>query len=131
MFLCTFQDNGAISIVIEFRGEVWDILADFDVMTAKDSTKGYYCRQCEIGARKYHSSRELLWVRHSLEPLRAWTNCNLRSSMRLCLYKYKCSTWARLLPLHKIVHDPDRRCRVRMIRAVRPVWASGIRNFMR
>ena len=40
MFLCTFQDNGAISIVIEFHGEVWDILADFDVMTNRDSSKG-------------------------------------------------------------------------------------------
>ena len=120
MFLCACQDKGAISIVVEFRCEVWDILADFDVITARDSAKGYYGRQREIGARKYHSSRELLWVRHSLEPLRAWTNRNLRSSTLLCLYRYKCSTWARLQPLHKVVHEPDRHCRVRMLRAVRP-----------
>ena len=126
MFLCTFQDNGAISIVIEFRGKVWDIPADFDVMTVRDSARGYYCRQCEIRTRKYYSSRELLWVRHSLEPLRAWTNRKLRSSIRLGLYQYNSSTWARLLTVHKSVYDPDRQCRVRIIRAVRP---GGVRNF--
>ena len=126
LFLCTFQDDGAINIVIKFRGEVWDILVDFDVMTARDSAKGYYCRQCEIGARKYHCSRELFWIRHGLEPMRTWTHRNLRSSMRLCVYKYNSSTWARLQPLHKIVHDPDRQCRVRMFRAVRPGYSRGM-----
>ena len=131
LFLCTFQDDGAINIVIKFRGEVWDILADFDVMTDRDSSQRYYCRLCEIGARKYHSSRELLWVHHSLEPLRAWTNRNMRSNMRLCMYKYNSSTWARLQALHKIVHDPDRHCRVRMFSAVRPGYSGGMPYFMR
>ena len=131
LFLCTFQDDGAINIVIQFRGEVWDILADFDVMTDRDSSQRYYCRLCEIGARKYHSSRELLWSRHSLEPLRAWTNRNLRSKMRLCLYKHNSSTWARLHALQGIIHDPDRQCRVRMLRAVRPGCFGGMRNFTR
>ena len=131
MFLCTFQDNGAISIVIKFRGKVWDILAEFDVMTARDSAKGYYCPQCEIGARKYHSSRELLWVRHSLEPLLAWTNRSLRSSIWLCLYKYNGSTWARLLPLHKTVYDSDRQCRVHMFCPVRSGFSRGTLYLMR
>ena len=47
MFLCACQDKGAISIVVEFRCEVWDILADFDVITARDSAKGYYGRHAK------------------------------------------------------------------------------------
>lgn len=53
-------------------GELWDIVADFDISPQRTWEGRFFCGLCE--RPKYYGSEMELWERHSLEPWRKWLN---------------------------------------------------------
>lgn len=84
--------------VFDDKDNCWDLLTDFDLYAEQDAAGRYYCRYCAEEHREFFQSMRELWEKHSLEPVLAWVNENLRPDRWLCLFgDPKRGTWARLV----------------------------------
>jgi hypothetical protein len=97
------NESGNFEIGVYFRGECWDIVAEFDVYPSRNSQGQYYCRECKRSYEQclsrehpaFYSSIQKLWIEHSFEPFLRWANKNLQSCCRLCLGSGEgIGTWA-------------------------------------
>lgn len=84
------------------KGNLWDILTDFDVYAKRDGAGLYYCSLCLEKHREFYSSERELWEKHSLEPMLAWANENLRPDRWACLCKTGGVRWAELIEADKL-----------------------------
>lgn len=95
-----FIDNQYQSMICaDYKGKMWDIIAEFDVWQSKNK-KGYYCSGCEVEDRKYYKDKSELWIDHCFEPLIEWTNDAFIRNKWLCFFAMKeapeyGSTWYR------------------------------------
>jgi hypothetical protein len=95
-----FIDNQHQSMICaDYKGEIWDIIAEFDVWQSKNK-KGYYCSGCEEEDRKYYKNKSELWIDHCFEPLIEWTNNEFTNNKWLCFFAMRQapeygSTWYR------------------------------------
>jgi len=85
-----------ITIAVDYGGECWDLLADFD-MVEEHSEHGYYCSLCPMENTKYYQSRETLWREHTFETFLAWCNETLAPANWLVLYDYHIGREAKLM----------------------------------
>jgi hypothetical protein len=84
--------------IMDDQDNWWDILTDFDLGAQQDDAGRYYCSLCIDEHREFFPSKRELWEKHSLEPILAWANENLRPDRWLCLFgKPNDATWARLV----------------------------------
>ena len=72
-------------ICADYKGEMWDIIAEFDVWQSRNK-KGYYCSGCEGEDRKYYKDKSELWIDHCFEPLIEWTNDEFTKNKWLCFF---------------------------------------------
>ncbi len=84
---CLFQ-NWEIMVWVHYKGDCWDGLCGFDASVRRSSKDQYYCALCFPEYRKYYSSRQELWVKHSFEPFLEWANETFVSTNYLCLSQY-------------------------------------------
>ena len=86
-----------IDVFVEWNGDCWDLIADFNVVEQRTS-KGYSCLLCPPEDRKLHSTREQLWVEHAFEPFLDWSNETLAPARWLALHgEPEHATWVELL----------------------------------
>ena len=79
--------RSGIIISVNYQGECWDLLGDFDTVE-EHSELGYYCRLCLPESRRYYQSREDLWREHTFEEFLRWCNETLAPANWLVLYEY-------------------------------------------
>ena len=75
-----------LSVVVNWQGECWDCLVDFEAMPRKTPV-GYECQLCPTEPLQSWSSREALWRDHVFEPFLAWVSTELASARWLGLYQ--------------------------------------------
>lgn len=71
-----------ISIAAMLGEECRDILFDEDVVRVNDGA-AWFCSLCEPNDRRFFPSIEALWVDHLFDPLRRWTDEQLRPATEL------------------------------------------------
>lgn len=91
-----FSRRSGITVSVNFRGECWDLLGDFDTVEVR-SAQGYFCRLCLPEYRAYYPSREAFWTEHCFETFLQWCNETLAPANWLALYDYDGITEACLL----------------------------------
>lgn len=99
--VCRFNNAGAIEMRIDYRNEFFDIVTEFDLYEEKTPEGRYLCRICrdhpsEINPPEAleYDTREELWIKHSFEPLAAYTWDNFSDATMLCLCRYQGCTSA-------------------------------------
>lgn len=113
------ETAGEVSVHVEYPpGELWDIVADFDVSPQCTRDGRFFCGLCE--PPKYYGSEMELWERHSLEPWRKWLNevATEDHEIRLCGGFQRGATAAVVIRRDEYhIDDPD-------VHTVLPVLAS-------
>lgn len=87
-----------ISIVVEWAGQDWDTLRDFDCIPFQ-AKYGYICLHCQDTDQMPEATEEMFWRRRLFAPLAAWI-AELHLAKSLLLYAAPQGpdhgTWARL-----------------------------------
>ena len=93
-----YTNEFSVSVGVFHKGDCWDFLFDYDIGEAKTDDGRYYCDICDLEHRKYYSTREELWEKHSFEHLLKWVNENFNETSWITLHSIKCGgTWARIV----------------------------------
>lgn len=93
---CFFIRAGGIEIQVAYQNEFFDIVTEFDLYEEQTPEGRWLCRMC----RDYpdqdrnescieYEDRETLWIKHSFEPLAAWTRENFRPDAKLCVCRFR------------------------------------------
>ena len=91
----SIHGKGSIVVAVDYQGECWDLLTEFDVFPKRNSAGDYYCDQCLPGSIKYYRSRMELFKEHSFEPMLEWVNDHFRPDHWIMLFgKKNRMTWA-------------------------------------
>ena len=100
---CYFFELGQIEIRIPHQKEFFDIIIDFDLNEEHTSDGYWICTLCrdlpdpdQPEPLIEYESRETLWVKHSFEPLAAWTRKTFKPSCCLYIYQSDGCTWAKI-----------------------------------
>ena len=97
-----FDRKSGITIAVDYNGECWDLVADFDTVE-EHSKQGYYCSLCLPENQKFYQAREELWREHTFEEFLLWCNETLAPANWLVLYEYcRGGTEAKLM-----LEEPD------------------------
>ncbi len=90
----------AFEVVVIYRRQHMDIVAEFDVFLKKNARGLYYCDGCRTnGNTRYERTRMDLIAAHSFEPFREWCEENIRGDRRLLIERHATGlSVARILP---------------------------------
>jgi hypothetical protein len=93
--------RNAIGVYVEWQGEPWDELIDYDASPFPTSG-GYKCKQCvyENGdSATLFSSREEMWLDHVFNPFLNWVNTVLAPArwLRISSVGDGGATWAKVI----------------------------------
>jgi hypothetical protein len=77
---CSVVESGCIGITVgvQYRRRVWDLLCDFDCNIKRAKNREYYCSFCNKPL--FYKTPQKLLIDHSFEPFLEWVNCHLTSS---------------------------------------------------
>lgn len=77
---CSVIENGCegITVGVQYRRRVWDLLCDFDCNIKRAKNRKYYCSLCNEPLF-YKTPQELL-IDHSFETFLEWVNSHFTSS---------------------------------------------------
>lgn len=96
-----FFEAGGIEVRVPFPQTIFDILLDFDLYEEETPEGRWTCTLCRDLPDPenpepliYYASREELWIKHSFEPLAAWTRKSFGPDTWLCLFRLKGCAWA-------------------------------------
>ncbi len=100
---CYFFKSGNIEMRVYYRRIFHDILTEFDLYEEQTANGRWVCSACRDWPNPNktepfveYEDREELWIKHSFEPLAAWTRKSFTPAARLCLHAYRGSTWAQV-----------------------------------
>ena len=86
--LSLWVDKYQCIIIVNYRGECWDIIwAEGDCPAKKHPERGFYCQICLPEYRKFYDTMTDLYFEHSFLSLVRWCNENFTISNRLYFYK--------------------------------------------
>lgn len=86
---------GGISIVAAWKGEIYDMLWDDDLI-AQHGPQGWFCSLCSPTDRPYFPTVEALWIEHLFDSFRRWVDGQLRPAVMLEFHRRDGATWAKL-----------------------------------
>ena len=104
-----------------YRDECWDGIHDLDIAKQRTPDGKYYCDLCLPEYRKFYSSKEELWVKHSFEPLLEWANKTFVFSNHLCLFESEGGgiTQARIVDISELDGMSDKASFVESVPVIR------------
>ena len=89
---CYFSECGFIEMRVYYRKTFYDIITDFDLTEEQTAEGRWVCGLCRDWSETDgteplvdYKDREELWIKHSFEPLAAWTRASFTPAARLCL----------------------------------------------
>jgi hypothetical protein len=84
---CSVDTKGGVTVWVRYGGEIWDIIAEFDVIPVRDLSGNYFCLLCHDmnPFTERFSSRLELVIRHAWEPFLDWLNSTCSPSNWICL----------------------------------------------
>jgi len=98
---CRFSEGGAIEIRIFYGKEFYDIVKEFDLYEEQTPEGRWLCSACRNWPNPEkaepiieYEDRAALWIKHSFEPLAAWTRDSFTRNAKLCLFRYRGCTSA-------------------------------------
>lgn len=98
---CHFSEYGAIEMGVHYRKIFYDIITEFDLHEEQMAEGRWVCRLCRDWSETdgteplvEYNDREELWIKHSFEPLAAWTQASFTPAAMLCLCRLPGCTWA-------------------------------------
>ena len=85
---CSVDKKGGVTVGVRYGGELWDIIAEFDVIPVRDQSGNYSCLLCRAvnPFPESYSSRLELVIRHAWEPFLDWLNSTSSPSNWICLH---------------------------------------------
>jgi hypothetical protein len=89
---CHFSEYGFIEIRVFYRKTFYDIITEFDLHEEQTAEGRWVCGLCRDWSETdgteplvEYKDREELWIKHSFEPLAAWTQASFTPAAMLCL----------------------------------------------
>ena len=106
---CRFTETGDIMIMVDYRNRNYDVVAEFALYEEQTPDGRFLCSQCrdnpsEMNSLKVlkYATRDVLWIKHSFEPLAQWTREIFADDAVLCLFRDNDSTAAHIASGEKL-----------------------------